>query len=132
VLVGCETETVTRESTDSSSDNTSSTTPISPATDPAEYEFHRNEALTDVTKDLPDGSVDHIDLDLAAAPNVIVVVTVTAPYHAGMQFITTFAGPNDLSITKEWAPASAGDQDDQHVGLFVLPGAVQTGSTTVR
>ena len=106
-VIGCGTDTV--NITQSETPNNSSARDSSSATlkqdDPAQCVFHRNVAFTDVTKDLPDGSVDHIDFNMAANPNVVVIVTVTAPHRDGLHFTTTFTGPNDLTITKDWQPA---------------------------
>jgi hypothetical protein len=134
-LVGCGTDTVdkpTRSATPNSSSATSSSSSPRKPDDPAQYAFHRNVAFTDVTNDLPAGSVDHIDFDIAADPNVVVVVTVTAAHKDGLRFTTTFTGANELKITKEWQPASGGEPKDQHVALFVLPDAVIAGTTVVH
>jgi len=105
------------------------------AIDAAKYEFHRNVAFTDVTKDLPEGSVDYIDMaglaNLSAKPNVIVVVTVTPPQRDSVRFTTTFIGPNELRIKKQW-DASLTDHDGKCVGLFVLPAEVNSASTIVE
>ncbi|PHS02862.1 MAG: hypothetical protein COA78_20185 [Blastopirellula sp.] len=134
VLFGCQTETAIQESTNLESSSVSTETQSSSPSinDPAEYEFHRNKAFTDVTKEMPDSSVDHMDLDMATDPNVIVVVTVNVPYKEGIRFTTTFAGSNNLIIEKEWAPAAGGEHDDQHLGLFILPAAVESGTTVVH
>ena len=132
VIAGCtaDTETVvTPPATDGTTTGNSSTQPSTD--DPAEYKFHRNVAFTDVTKTMPAGSVDHIDLNMAAEPIVVVVVTVSATPKDGLRFTTTFTGDNDLRMEKEWGPAT-GAQDDEYVGLFVLPAAVNAGSTVVQ
>ena len=68
---------------------------------------------------------------MAADPNVVVVVTVIAPRRDGLAFATTFTGDDGTSIKKDWAPAQGGDGDD-HVGLFVLPAAVNSGQTVIN
>ncbi len=133
VCAGCQNDTAR---TESETKTGSSTAAISNSTkttsDPTHYEFHRNVAFADVTKEMPDGSVDHIDIDMTANPNVIVVVTVTTAYTEGIRFTTTFTGPDGLEIQKEWAPESGGDPDRQYVGLFVLPANVDAGSTQIH
>ena len=104
--------------------------------DAVEYKFHRNVAFTDVTKDLPDNSVDEIGIhmvDIAAKTNVVVVVTVTAPHKEGIRFTTTFKGPKEPGIKKQWSsPTSATDHDGKYVGIFVLPGHIDSASTIVE
>ena len=80
---------------------------------------------------MPDGSVDHIDFNMAADPNVVAVVTVVAPRRDGLSFTTTFTGDDGTSIKKDWAPSSGGD-GDAHVGLFVLPAVVHSGQTLIH
>ena len=135
-ISGCSPNTTSRPTNSDQSQGTSPpASPPSPSShtdDPATYSFNRNVAFTDVTKDMPAGSVDHIDFDMAAEPNVVVVVTVSAPHEDGLRFTTTFTGANDLEIAKQWQPASGGEPDNQYVALFVLPAAVDAGSTVVH
>ncbi|EGF24895.1 secreted protein [Rhodopirellula baltica WH47] len=59
-LCGC--NTATQDAQTSSPETTTSTEPSQPtADDSATYVYHRDVAFTDVTKTMPDGSVDHID-----------------------------------------------------------------------
>ena len=134
-LPGCNTKTPTTQSgsvTNNHSSATNKTTSPSTTDDPAKYSFHRNVAFTDVTKDMPSGSVDHIDFDMAAAPNVVVVVTVHTKNRDGLHFTTTFTDANGLQIIKEWQPASGTEPKDEHVGLFVLPDSVNGGTTVIH
>jgi hypothetical protein len=133
-VIGCNTNTTTTPNESLTPNNATvvASPPSLGPNDPAQYTFHRNVAFTDVTKDLPSGSVDHLDLNMAADPNVIVVVTVTAEHKEGLRFTTTFTGPKDLKITKDWQPASGGERKNTHVALFVLPDAVTAGNTVVH
>jgi hypothetical protein len=133
-VIGCGTDKVNTNQSDTPNDLSGgeSSSATLAQDDPAQYAFHRKVAFTDVTKDLPDGSVDHIDFNMAADPNVVVVVTVAAPHKDGLHFTTTFTGPSNLRITKDWQPASGGEPKDQHVALFVLPEAVNAGTTVVH
>ena len=128
-LSGCNTAT---QDAQSSSPQSTSAEPKQPTPDdPATYAYHRDVAFTDVTKTMPDGSVDHIDFNMAADQNVVAVVTVVVPRRDGLSFTTTFTGDDGTSIKKDWAPSSGGDGDD-HVGLFVLPAAVNSGQTLIH
>lgn len=120
-LSGCDTVTTTPTASSSSKQRMSSD-------GVARYDFHRNAKISDVTKMLPDGSVDYVDIDMADNPSVLVVVTASAPPRDGLTFTTAFSGKDNLVIEKKWAPAtSAGD--DEHVGIFVLPKSINGGRT---
>ena len=93
----------------------------------AKYAFHRNAALAEVKKSLPDGSIDYIDFDMADNPNVLVVVTASAPPSDGLTFTTAFSG-NGKFIEKKWAPTT-NSGDHEHVGIFVLPQSISSGRT---
>lgn len=94
----------------------------------ARYSFHRDVTLADVTKTLPDGSVDYVDLDMADDPSVLVVVTASATPKDGLTFTTTFTGNNNLAIKKKWSPTTSRG-DDEHVGIFILPKSINDGHT---
>ena len=138
---GC--NTATQDTQSSSQETTTSTVPNDPTSDDSvTYAYHRDAVFTDVTKNMPDGSeilpdharncsVDHIDFNIAAAPNVVVVVTVIAPRRESLSFTTTFTGDDGTNIKKDWAP-SPGAEDDDHVGLFVLPASVTAGQTAIN
>ena len=134
VAIGCDSNTGTSavETTPKNPTSMPASKSANNADDPAKYAFHPGVAFTDITKNMPDGSVDHIDFNMAADPNVVVVVTVSVPHKDGIQFTTTFTGSNDLAITKEWQPAAGDNTDDQYIGLFVLPAAVDAGTTIVN
>ncbi|MEM6689729.1 MAG: hypothetical protein AAF664_09905 [Planctomycetota bacterium] len=128
-LNGC--DNATQDAQTSSIQQTISEPKQPTSDDPATYTYHRDVAFTDVTTTMPDGSVDHIDFNMAADPNVVVVVTVVAPRRNALSFTTTFSGDDGTSIERDWTPAKGGDDDD-HVGLFVLPAAVNSGRTVIH
>ncbi len=94
----------------------------------AKYVFHRDTPLAEITKTLPKGSVDYIDFDVVDNPNVLVVVTASAPPRDGLTFKTAFSGNGSVRIEKEWTPSTR-KGDDEHVGIFVLPKSINHGKT---
>ena len=132
VFCGCNKRTADNSEAKSGSATKNTAASAKNSGDPAEYVFHRNVAFTDVTMKMPAGTVDYIDFDMSAKPPVIVVVTVSAEHKPGQRFTTTFTGQNGLTIIKEWQAASGENLKNQHVGLFVLPAAIEAGSTVVH
>ncbi len=94
----------------------------------ARYAFHQDTPISEVTKTLPKGSVDYIDFDAADSPNVLVVVTATAPPREGLTFKTAFSGSGGVSIEKQWTPTTR-EGDHEHVGIFILPKSIHRGRT---
>lgn len=122
VLSGCDTVSTTSVSSTGSKRGLS-------ADGVARYAFHRNTPLSEVTKELPAGTVDYVDLDMADQPNVLVVVTASARPRDGLTFKTAFFGDDNLKIEKRWTPATR-EGDDEHVGIFVLPSSIEMGRTS--
>ena len=114
-----------------SSSNTMSESGDGGAKDVATYVFHKGKSFAEVSKTIPDGSIDYLDMNTLISPSVIVIVTATAPTREGLRFTTTFTGDDGIQIEKNWEP-SQGVEGDKHVGLFVLPAGVDAGHTTVH
>jgi hypothetical protein len=126
IIVGCSSPTTLS----SNVEQDSSAADAKPLSDPATYTFHRNVRFEDVTRTLPDGSVDHIDFDATVNPSVIVLVKVSVPATEDLAFTTIFTGPDDLKVVKKWEPAADSDKSE-HVALFILPEAITAGFTLI-
>lgn len=124
VISGCQSK---RD--DSSADTNATNVKGASIDDVTDYEFHYDKSFVDVSKTLPDGSVDHLDLGVNGEHVVIAVVTIEMAKQDELKFFTTFFGPDELEITKEWAPAPGKGEGKVHRGVFLLPFEATRGRT---
>ncbi|WP_278467107.1 hypothetical protein [Gimesia maris] len=96
----------------------------------AVHSLYKELSLTEITRALPSGSVDAIDVDTRYPQHVIGIVEVTYPKEKSHRFQTTFKNSAGKTIVKQWQPAE-GNPGPTAVGLFMLPENIVSGTTKV-
>lgn len=96
----------------------------------AVHSLYKELPLTEITRALPSGSVDAIDVDTRYPQHVIGIVEVTYPNGKPHRFQTTFKSSAGKSIVKQWQPAE-GNPGPTATGLFMLPENIVAGTTQV-
>ncbi|WP_339727904.1 hypothetical protein [uncultured Gimesia sp.] len=96
----------------------------------AVHSLYRELDLKEVTKTLPSGAVDAIDVDARFPKHVIAIVTVPFAEGEPLQFQTTFTSSDGKTIVKNWQPAE-GNRGPNATGLFLVSDKIISGTTKV-
>tara|TARA_R110000868_G_scaffold411758_1_gene709153 strand:+ start:2909 stop:3388 length:480 start_codon:yes stop_codon:yes gene_type:complete len=96
----------------------------------AVHSLYQQQPLTEITRALPSGSVDAIDVDTRYQKHVIGIVEVTYSNGKPQRFQTTFKSSAGKTIVKQWQPAE-GNAGPTATGLFMLPENIVSGTTQV-